>query len=119
MAMTTMDLHFRLATAEDWPALQAIRLAAFAPVFSSFRALLGDELYELVQAREDAAQGDLLVSLLEQSSPWEVHVAVAGDRMKAASVSTGADASHAAARRAYAKVGFTAHVPSVWYCRML
>ena len=159
-----MDLQFRPAARGDLPKLQAIRLAAFAPVFASFRSLLGDELYTLVQAREDAAQADLLISLLEPGSVWEVRVASvegalagfvafrassetrvgeiglnavhpihAGNGigtklyelalarmkelgMKAATVATGADASHAAARRAYAKVGFTAHVPSVWYC---
>jgi GNAT superfamily N-acetyltransferase len=162
-----MDLQFRPAARADLPELQAVRLSAFAPVFASFRALLGDELYALVQAREDAAQADLLVSLLEPGSVWEVHVAAVDGRlagfvafrassetrvgeiglnavapayagkgigtklyelalarmkelgMKAATVATGADASHAAARRAYAKVGFTAYVPSVWYCRML
>jgi hypothetical protein len=39
--------------------------------------------------------------------------------MRAATVSTGADASHAPARRAYEKAGFAAHIPSVWMCRPL
>lgn len=157
----------RLAGAEDLPRLQAIREAAFAPVFASFRALLGDELYDLVQRREDEAQAELLVSLMAAGSVWEVYVALviaevvgfvavrlqretgigeigltavhpshagrgigtalyefslwrmrdAG--MRAATVATGADASHAPARRAYEKAGFTAQVPSVWLCRRL
>ena len=39
--------------------------------------------------------------------------------MRVATVSTGGDASHAPARRAYEKVGFAASIPSVWYCRAL
>jgi metal-dependent amidase/aminoacylase/carboxypeptidase family protein len=39
--------------------------------------------------------------------------------MRAATVGTGGDPSHAPARRAYAKVGFTAQIPSVWMCRLL
>lgn len=157
----------RLARVDDLALLQEIRQAAFAPVFVSFRTMLGDALYEMVQAREDEAQADLLASLLAPESHWEVHVAeVAGavvgfvaiqlnqetqvgeiglnavhpnhagqgigtamyecalSRMKeagmrAATVSTGADASHAPARRAYQKAGFTAQVPSVWMCRRL
>ncbi len=157
----------RLARFDDLPVLQEIRRAAFAPVFASFRRMLGDELYELVQAREDEAQPELLASLLAPESDWEVHVAdVAGavvgfvairldpatqvgeiglnavhpghagqgigtamyefvlSRMKeagmrAATVPTGADASHAPARRAYQKAGFAAQIPSVWMCRRL
>jgi len=157
----------RNASANDLPRMQEIRQASFAPIFASFRAMLGDELYELVQAREDAAQSEHLDSLLAPDSNWEVHVAeVAGavvgfvayqlnqetrtgeiglnavhpghagqgigatmyelalSRMKqagmqAATVATGADASHEPARRAYRKVGFAAQIPSVWMCRRL
>jgi len=154
----------RPASAADLPDLQAIRAAAFAPVFASFRSILGEEIYNLAQARDDNAQGDLLAFLLEAGSGWEVYVAEhagvvvgfvsvqlnqetqvgeiglnavhpehAGQgvgtamyefalaRMKeagmhVATVSTGADPSHAAARRAYQKAGFAVHVPSVWLC---
>lgn len=154
----------RPAKANDLPDLQAIREAAFAPVFASFRTMLGDALYEIVQAREDQAQPELLASLLDPDSSWEVHIAeVAGaivaiqlDRgtrvgeiglnavhpdqagrgigtamyefalsrmkeagMQAATVATGADASHAPARQAYRKAGFDAQIPSVWMCRRL
>ena len=129
--------------------------------------MLGDELYELVQARDDAAHPELLASLLARECQWEVHVAeMAGEvvgfislklnkdtqvgeiglnavhpsqagqgtgtamyefalsRMKdmgmqAATVATGADASHAPARRAYQKAGFAAKIPSVWMYRRL
>ena len=39
--------------------------------------------------------------------------------MRAATVATGGDASHAPARRAYHKAGFTAQIPSVWMRRRL
>ena len=165
--VTINDLTIRAATVDDLAALQKIRMAAFAPIFASFRALLGDEIYELAQRREDEGQGALLASLLDNESGWDVYTAeVAGqpvgfvsiqmnaetligeiglnavdpDRagkgigaamyefavaqmrgggMRVATASTGGDASHAPARRAYEKAGFTAAVPSVWMCRAL
>src|SRR5690606_18108185 len=51
------------------------RQAAFAPVFASFRELLGEEIYRRAQAHEDAAQGELLTSLLGKDSIWEVYCA--------------------------------------------
>ena len=39
--------------------------------------------------------------------------------IRVATVATGGDASHAPARRAYAKAGFSAEIPSVWMCRTL
>ncbi len=72
--------NMRQAGDHDLPALQRIRVAAFAPVFASFRNMLGDSLYELVQAREDEAQSELLASLLAPGSPWELFIAeVAGE----------------------------------------
>jgi len=161
------DVTMRPAEPGDHSRLEAVREAAFAPVFASFRSLLGDDLYDRVQAREDEAQKDLLASLVAPGSGWEVHVAgIAGTAagfvsirmeretrvgeiglnavhpdhagrgigtamyqfavarmkdagMQAATVSTGADASHLPARRAYEKAGFTAQIPSVWMCRRL
>jgi len=37
--------------------------------------------------------------------------------MQVATVATGGDPSHAAARRTYEKVGFAAVIPSLWMCR--
>jgi GNAT superfamily N-acetyltransferase len=65
----------RRATAADAARLHEIRLAAFAPVFASFRSILGDRIYELAQAREDAAQGALLDSFLAKDSSWDVYCA--------------------------------------------
>ena len=71
-------VEFRRARGEDAPRLQAIRRAAFAPIFASFRALLGDEIYELAQKREDEAQEAMLASLLAPDSTWELYVAESG-----------------------------------------
>ena len=157
----------RPASADDLPRLDDVRQAAFAPVFASFRSILGENIYDLAQAHEDEAQGELLVSLLAPKSGWKVYAAemdctVVGfvsiqlsqdtqvgeiglnavhpdhagkgvgttmydfaiARMKeagmqVATVATGGDPSHAPARRAYEKAGFTVQIPSVWLCRKL
>lgn len=165
--MSTRAVTIRPVTAADAPVLQEIRRAAFAPVFASFRAIMGDEIYSVVQARADEEQAELLASMLAPGSGWElfaaelagavvgfvsvqvnertgigeiglnaVHPAHAGagvgtamyefalDRMReagmrVASVATGGDPSHAPARRAYEKAGFSVGIPSVWLYRML
>jgi hypothetical protein len=65
----------RAANAGDAPRLEEVRRAAFAPVFASFRAILGEDIYHLAQAREDEAQARYLASLLAPDSGWEVYVA--------------------------------------------
>lgn len=67
-----IDLRLAPARTDQLPILDEIRQAAFAPIFASFRALLGDEIYELAQAREDARQGELLASLIQPDSGWDV-----------------------------------------------
>ncbi|WP_233609707.1 GNAT family N-acetyltransferase [Corallococcus sp. AB049A] len=159
--------HIRHAANADGMTLEDIRRAAFEPVFASFRSLLGDEIYELAQAKQDAVQADMLRGLIAPDSGWDVFVAVVqlhvvgfvavkvdpetligeiglnavhpahaghgvGTRLyeyalghmkragaRVATVATGGDASHAAARRAYEKAGFHAAIPSVWLCRLL
>jgi ribosomal protein S18 acetylase RimI-like enzyme len=161
---TRNDLVFSRATADRLEALQAIREAAFAPIFASFRSILGDEIYELAQAAQDRGQAGLLASLVAPDSRWEVYAVEQGQevigflalqldpetkvgeiglnavhpehagkgvgtamyefalaRMKAAgmrvaTVGTGGDPSHAAARKAYRKAGFHVEIPSVWMC---
>jgi ribosomal protein S18 acetylase RimI-like enzyme len=165
--MPTEQLTIRPTMQSDHPDLEAVRVAAFAPVFASFRAILGEEIYRLAQQREDEAQADLLTSLLEPSSEWEVYTAEQSGRvvgfvslkldattqvgeiglnavhpdaagrgvgtamyefalarmktagMRVATVSTGGDPSHAPARRAYEKAGFSVSFPSVWMCKLL
>ncbi len=164
MDVLKSNVVFRAAVAKDLPRLEEVRAAAFAPVFASFRSILGEEIYNLVQAKEDDAQGEFLVSLFAPESGWDVYAAdLAGvvvgfisvqlnldtqvgeiglnavhpnhagkgfgtamydfalGQMKevgirVATVSTGGDASHAPARRAYEKAGFAVQIPSVWLC---
>jgi len=157
-------LTIRPADNGDLAQLQAIRAAAFAPIFAAFRSILGDAIYEVAQAGDDEAQELLLDSFFRSPTEWQIYAAEASghvvgflslrldenaglgeiglnavhpdyagrgfgtamyefalDRMvdagvQVATVSTGGDPSHAAARRAYAKAGFTTGIPSVWLC---
>ena len=165
--MSKPNLVIRPVKSDEISRLQEIRQAAFAPVFASFRSILGDEIYELAQAKEDDGQETLFSSMLEPDSDWEVYTAeLAGTvvgflalqnnldtyigeiglnavdpdysgkgigtamykfaiarmkevGMKVATVATGGDPSHAPARRAYKKAGFTVEISSVWMCRKL
>lgn len=167
--ITTSELNvvIRTATAKDLTELEAIRQAAFAPVFDSFRFILGEDIYQLAQAAEDSAQDELLAAALSSDSDWQVYAAEvdgaisgfvsiqlnmetkvgeiglnavhpehAGQGigtvmynfavtkmkeagMQVATVATGGDPSHAPARRAYEKAGFTVQIPSVWMCQKL
>lgn len=72
--MSELEISIRSASPDDQTVLEAVREAAFAPVFASFRSILGDDIYEAAQAREDQAQAGLLASLLEPSSTWETYV---------------------------------------------
>ena len=65
----------RGANASDAPRLDDVREAAFAPVFASFRAILGEDIYQLAQASKDDAQAGYLASLLVPDSGWEVYLA--------------------------------------------
>jgi GNAT superfamily N-acetyltransferase len=69
------DVVIRTANAGDATRLEEVRLVAFAPVFASFRSSLGEDIYNLAQAREDEAQAGYLVSLLTAGSDWEVYAA--------------------------------------------
>jgi ribosomal protein S18 acetylase RimI-like enzyme len=161
------ELSIRRARDSDAAHLQDVRRAAFAPVFASFRALLGEEISQVTQIRDDQEQAEYLNSLFEPDSGWELYVAqqagvvvgfvsvqlntqtligeiglnavhpdhagagigtkmydAALNRMRqagmrVATVSTGGDASHAPARRAYQKAGFTVGIPSIWLCQTL
>jgi len=153
--------------AGDLPALQRIRQIAFAPIFQSFRAIVGQAIGETAFSCADAEQAKLLSDICAMQSRYTVLVAVfdreiagfvsyavddatrvgeiglnavdpshAGKgigtalylhalaRMKeagmaVATVSTGADPSHAPARRAYSKAGFGHALPSMSLYRLL
>ena len=165
--MSGIAIKIRPARTTDARRLQTIREAAFAPVFASFRSILGDDIYKVAQEKDDASQGALLTSMLAPDSNWElfavelgaevvgfvsikldtatlvgeiglnaVHPSCGGTGigtrmydfavarmkdagMKVATVATGGDPSHAPARRAYFKAGFSVEIPSVWMCRTL
>lgn len=160
------DLNFRRFEARDLPTLQAIRAAAFAPIFAAFREMTGPEIASAFDSA-DAEQAALLTGLAEEPEGTELWVAERGgeiagfgavifhrtrgvgeiglnavdpahagrgigtalyehllERMRAegmsiAEVGTGGDPSHAAARQAYAKAGFTKAIPSVALYRPL
>ena len=65
----------RAAHSEDATRLDEVRRVAFAPVFASFRSILGEDIYNLAQAGEDQAQAEYLASLFTADSKWEVYVA--------------------------------------------
>ena len=76
--MTTsnkQELSIRPATSGDAPNLDSVRKAAFAPVFASFRELLGAEIAQVTQARDDEEQAEYLRTLLAPESDWELYVA--------------------------------------------
>jgi ribosomal protein S18 acetylase RimI-like enzyme len=154
-------------TQADLPALHAIRTAAFAPVFASFRAIVGPEIAALGLATAEREQGELLDAIAKPDSghgiavaeidsapvgfvSWKTDAATKigeitlnavhpdhGGRgigtalyehalaalkaagMQLATVGTGGDPSHAPARRAYEKAGFSVHLPSIYMYRKL
>jgi GNAT superfamily N-acetyltransferase len=74
------SISIRRANRSELPVLQTIREAAFAPVFASFRAILGDAIYEVAQAKDDEGHAGYLESLFAQDSVWVVHAVDLDDR---------------------------------------
>lgn len=62
----------------DLPALQAIRAAAFAPVFASFRAIVGPGIAAAAFSRAEDEQAALLDRLCAPGSGHDVIVAESG-----------------------------------------
>lgn len=162
-----MSFLIRTYAPADLPALQAVRAAAFAPVFASFRNIVGPEIAALGLTTAEQEQADLLDSIAKPDSghsiavaenggvivgfvSWKPNIAPAigevtlngvhpdhGGKgigtalyehalgalraagMQLATVGTGGDPSHAPARRAYEKVGFCVHIPSIYMYRKL
>ena len=75
MNTVSSTLVIRAASARDATRLEDVRRAAFAPVFASFRSILGDDIYNLAQAREEEVQAGYLASLFAAESKWEVYAA--------------------------------------------
>jgi ribosomal protein S18 acetylase RimI-like enzyme len=160
MARKTLDLKIRPLLPTDVDRIQQIRAEAFAPIFRSFRAIVGEALAGPAFEKADAEQRLYLDNVL-RSSGGSIFVAdIAGEivgfihleidtkdgvgtiglnaidpavsgqgigtslyrfavhffrdaGLKVVKVSVGGDPSHAAARRAYEKAGFSVGIPSV------
>ena len=81
LGRTTCGPTIRSFRSEDLVRLQEIRHAAFAPVFDSFRRLVGEELYALALADSDTGQAQLLDEICGAGSDAHVLVAVRGTRV--------------------------------------
>ncbi len=104
-----------LTTESDWEVYAAERegsIIGFVAIQLSQDTLIGEIGINAVYPAE-AGQGigtemyDFAIARMKQAG------------MKVATVATGGDPSHAPARRAYEKAGFTVQIPSVWLCQKL
>lgn len=154
--------------ADDRARLQAIRAAAYAPIFAAFHDAVGPAIADVAIAAAERAQADYLDRLCHGETDRRLYVVAAADGtllgffcyvldretaigeidlnavhpdyqglgigsamygfaldrmkdagMKVATVATGADASHTAARRAYEKAGFGPDLPCVYLYKAL
>jgi ribosomal protein S18 acetylase RimI-like enzyme len=76
--MTVLDLAIRPFAAGDLPAMQQVRQAAFAPIFRSFRQIVGEAIFPVAFAEADAEQAQLLDNLCRDGSGHAVRVATLG-----------------------------------------
>lgn len=74
-----MSLLIRAYAPSDLPSLQAIRAAAFAPVFASFRAIVGPEIAALGLATSEQEQAGLLDAIAKPDSGHVLAVAEIGN----------------------------------------
>ena len=79
--LTLPEPTIRLFEHDDLPALQRIRRAAFAPVFRSFREIVGAEIADIAFRNADAEQEKLLDDLCLPGSGHEMWVATAGEEI--------------------------------------
>lgn len=73
-----MSFLIRAYAPSDLPLLQSIRAAAFAPVFASFRAIVGPEIAALGLATAETEQAALLNAIAKPDSGYTIAVAEAG-----------------------------------------
>lgn len=66
--MTTIDIRRMLA--DDRAAIVELSLSAWAPVFASFRAVLGDRLYQRVHPDWEHDQADSVRDALDRNETW-------------------------------------------------
>lgn len=74
-----MSFLIRAYAPSDLPTLHAIRNAAFAPVFASFRSIVGPEIAALGLATAEQEQGDLLDAIARPDSGHTLAVAETND----------------------------------------
>jgi GNAT superfamily N-acetyltransferase len=162
-----VSLLIRAHAPVDLATLHTIRAAAFAPVFASFRSIVGPEIAAFGLATAEQEQADLLDTIARPDSghaiavgeidstpvgfvSWKPNIApcigeitlnavhpdhggkgigtalyehalaaLKATGMQLVTVGTGGDPSHAPARRAYEKAGFSVHIPSIYMYRRL
>jgi GNAT superfamily N-acetyltransferase len=78
---TTPGASIRPFQPDDLPALQRVRQAAFAPVFQSFRDIVGEQIAALALADADAEQAKLLDDVCAADSGHQVLVVTLGDEI--------------------------------------
>lgn len=76
-----MSFLIRAYTPSDLPTLNAIRAAAFAPVFASFRSIVGPEIATLGLATAEQEQADLLEAIARPDSGHTIAVAESSDAL--------------------------------------
>lgn len=81
MDATQTAHRFRRFSPGDVEAMQAIRRAAFAPVFASFRGLVGEPIAAIAFADADAEQARLLDEICAEASGHDVFVVAFGERV--------------------------------------
>ena len=76
-----MKLTLRQSINSDLPKLETIRARAFAPIFGSFRKILGDEIYDIAQKSEDDKQCEQLSEMFSGTSKWIIFTALADEEI--------------------------------------
>ena len=73
--MSEQGVNIRQFDAADLPDMQSIRKAAFAPIFQSFKEIIGEQIYALERKNADAEQAEYLASLCVPQANDQVYVA--------------------------------------------
>ena len=76
--MSYAEFLTRAFAPADLPTLHAIRAAAFAPIFASFRSIVGPEIAALGLATAEQEQADLLDAIAKLDSSHAIAIAESG-----------------------------------------
>ncbi|MCY6380767.1 GNAT family N-acetyltransferase [Hoeflea prorocentri] len=79
--MSKLDFEIRPFTETDLPTLQEVRKAAFAPVFQSFRSIMGKDIARFAYADAEIDQGAHLDEMCRQGSDHKVYVATVASQV--------------------------------------